>query len=198
MVYTQKFNHLLYYDLYQYASYILFLYVLPLTVLLALNVHLISAIRYFKRKHREITVTGGYYIRRGHNEYNIRGQNDLSNLRMTSAHSATTSFTNHQEANATLVLIIIVLVFIICETPELVYKILTVITRHVQSMENIFSRRFRHNFSTVSELLMVCNSSVNFFIYCAFGRRFRRVMKMTFSPHISNTTRETIPLNYAR
>jgi len=33
----------------------------------------------------------------------------------------------------------------------------------------------------VSELLMVVNSSANFVVYVVFGRRFRRVMRETFS-----------------
>ena len=34
--------------------------------------------------------------------------------------------------------------------------------------------------AVVSELLMVVNSSANFVVYVAFGRRFRRVMRETF------------------
>ena len=34
--------------------------------------------------------------------------------------------------------------------------------------------------AVVSELLMVVNSSANFVVYVAFGRRFRRVMRDTF------------------
>jgi len=34
--------------------------------------------------------------------------------------------------------------------------------------------------AVVSELLMIVNSSANFIIYVAFGRRFRRVMRETF------------------
>ncbi len=109
-----------------------------------------------------------------------------------------TPLEDHYEANATYVLIIIILVFILCETPELIHKIITVITRHVKSMDEFFSREFRSCFSTLSELLMVCNSSLNFFVYLAFGRRFRRVMKMTFSPHVSTGTHESVPLNVLR
>jgi len=34
--------------------------------------------------------------------------------------------------------------------------------------------------AVVSELLMIINSSANFVVYVAFGRRFRRVMRETF------------------
>ena len=185
MVYAPQFiSTTLYFDIYQYALYIVFLYVGPLSILLALNCKLIGAIKYSKRRHREITVTGGYN--------NCLGYSSSSYLPNTYSGR---QFSQHHENNATLVLIIIVLVFIVCETPELIYKIITVITRHVDHMDKTFSREFRHTFSTVSELLMTINSSVNFFIYCAFGRRFRRVMKYTFTPNGSTLiTHETVPL----
>lgn len=183
-VYAPRFNHVLYFDIYQYALYIIFLYIGPLSVLLALNCKLICAIKYSKRRHREITVTGQYC--------NCMGYSSSSYLSNT---SSARQFTQHHENNATLVLIIIVLVFIVCETPEMIYRIITLMTRHIDHMAKTFTKEFRHTFMTVSELLMVINSSVNFFIYCAFGRRFRRVMKYTFTPNGSTLiTHETVPL----
>ena len=184
MVYAPQFNKTLYFDIYQYALYIIFLYVAPLSILLALNCKLIGAIKYSTRRHREITFTNGY------NHCTV-----YNTSRYLQSNSNARQFSQHHENNATLVLIIIVLVFIVCETPELVYRIITVIVRHVKHMDKLFSREFRHTFSTVSELLMAINSSVNFFIYFAFGRRFRRVMKYTFTPNGSTlVTHETVPL----
>ena len=100
------------------------------------------------------------------------------------------------ENNATLVLIIIVLVFIVCETPELIIKVISTIERHTKS-GNVFSTQaFRYPI-ILSEVLMVVNSSINFIIYVTFGRRFRHVMKETFKYRLSITsalTRESIPL----
>ena len=185
MVYAPDyFSTTLYFDIYQNALYIIFLYVTPLSILLALNCKLIGAIKYSKRRHREITVPGDYNHCFGYSSSSYM-PNTLTSRQ----------FSQHHENNATLVLIIIVLVFIVCQTPELTYRIITLIVRHVEETENIFSIYFRHTFLTVTELLMVINSSVNFFIYCAFGRRFRRVMKYTFTPNGSTlTTHETVPL----
>ncbi len=76
------------------------------------------------------------------------------------------------ENSATLVLVIIVMVFIICQTPELVTKILVFVARQTFGAHLVPGIIF-----TISEILMVINSSVNFIIYVAFGRRFRDVLR---------------------
>lgn len=168
MVYTQAFNNTYYFDIYNYASYLLLLYVGPLSILTVLNTKLILAIQRSKRRHRPY------------------GTCQVAN------------HVHHSEANASIVLIIIVIVFIVCETPELVLKILTVMRRHMQSLEAMFTLDFIHTFTTTSEVLMVFNSSINFIIYCAFGKRFRHVMKETFKKSFSLPTvftPESLPLH---
>ena len=101
------------------------------------------------------------------------------------------------EYNATVVLIIVVVVFIICETPEMMLQSMTVLQRYAGVGFPSWSLRL----NTISQVLMVVNSSTNFFIYCAFGRRFRWVMKQTFSYRSSGTTfvtHESLPLQYQR
>ncbi len=191
MVYTPEYNTHLYYDVYQYTCYLIFLYALPLSLLITLNAYLIGAIKYSKRKHRELTVTGNHKVLHGNQRALQRNHGGMHGLRYQSTYNRPSQVSSHHEANATLVLIIIVLIFIICETPELIFRVITVIARHVNDVDAVFSKTFRRVFTTVSETLMVCASSVNFFIYCAFGRRFRRVMKMTFSPNGSSVTNQT-------
>ncbi len=176
MVYAPIFSNVLYFNIYQHGCYILFLYILPLTVLMVLNTHLIIAIQYSRQRNREMMVNGGYRLTRAFNNCDYPQQ------------MSTRQLNTHAETNATFVLIIIVLFFILCETPELIYRIITVLARHIASVEKMFSPSFQHKFTTITELLMVCNSSVNFFVYCAFGRRFRRVMKITFTPSGTNVT----------
>ena len=99
--------------------------------------------------------------------------------------------------NATLVLIIIVLIFIVCETPELLLRVFILIDR-VFGRELIFHEGVLR-LIVVSECLMVLNSSVNFFIYVVFGKRFRFIMKETLK-HLTATnatfiTHETAPLH---
>ena len=167
MVYTPPFNNTYYFDIYKYASYLLLLYIGPLSILIILNTKLILAIKRSRRRNRQLgTCQVAHHM-------------------------------HQSETNASIVLIIIVIVFIVCETPELVLKILIVLRRHMESMEMMFSRDFIHTFTTTSELLMVLNSSVNFIIYCAFGRRFRHVMRETFKKSFTHTTlitHESLPL----
>ena len=100
------------------------------------------------------------------------------------------------ESNATLVLVIIVIVFIVCETPELIVKILSILDRWFVSVN--ISMATLKNFSTVIELLMVINSSSNFFIYLTLGNRFRLVIRNALVRVIrSNSTTfttESMPL----
>ena len=88
------------------------------------------------------------------------------------------AYTDHSDNNATQVLIIIVVVFIVCETPELIVKVLAMAGRHFSSVS--ISLGMFKVFTSINELLMVVNSSVNFIVYFAFGKRFRMVMKDTF------------------
>ena len=101
----------------------------------------------------------------------------------------------HSDSNATLVLVIVVIVFIICNTPELILKFLACLDRIFNQIN--LPPILLAEVATVTEFLMVVNTSANFFIYCTFGRRFRMVMKETFR-YISNTsvppTAEIIPL----
>ncbi|KAL3876918.1 hypothetical protein ACJMK2_034699 [Sinanodonta woodiana] len=79
-----------------------------------------------------------------------------------------TSIQDDNEANMALVLIIIVLVFIFCQTPGLVAQF--------EFLEpDVFL-----NWLCISNTLFVLNSSVNFLIYTAVGRRFRKVLLRVF------------------
>lgn len=84
---------------------------------------------------------------------------------------------DHSDANATQVLVIIIVVFIVCESPELIVKILSIIDRC--STNVTISLSLFKIFATINEFLMVVNSSVNFVIYLTFGKRFRMIMRDT-------------------
>ena len=106
----------------------------------------------------------------------------------------------YSDNNATLVLVIIVLVFVVCQTPELLVRMLTLIQRlGLSNGVNFFQHIFLERFSVFSEFLMVLNSSVNFFIYVAFGRRFRFIMKETFRDLVTTNatmmTPESAPMH---
>ena len=77
-----------------------------------------------------------------------------------------------QEKNITNIIIIIIMVVILCHTPD---RVLTVF-KAIQKPEDkqcpdplIYASHF-------CNLLIVVNSSANFVIYCIFRRRFRRIL----------------------
>ena len=71
--------------------------------------------------------------------------------------------------NVTLMLVIVVVVFTICELPAQLYKVLSV----VPDGDFLFYLR------PVADMFMVLNSAVNFFIYVIFNKRFRHVLART-------------------
>jgi len=86
--------------------------------------------------------------------------------------------TNHaqsKENNITMMLVSVVIVFIICQFPALIYNVALGVARpYVVQSEGWQILSIVRNF-TVS-----CNSAVNFMLYCALGQRFRQVFLMTF------------------
>ena len=82
------------------------------------------------------------------------------------------SMRQQQDNNVTFVLIIVVLVFTICQAPALVTQICwTVLPETARRCGG-----FQYYYSRVSNLLVILNSSVNFLIYFLFNQRFRQVL----------------------
>jgi uncharacterized membrane protein YgcG len=168
MILRESFNSHFYYDIYGFGLYLFLLYVGPLSMLIYMTVRLIQAIRYSRRRHL-------YRDSRSSNSRTWSPSNDCTVAQSTTPGAVGSS----GDRNATVVLIIIVAVFIVCETPELVNKLVNFSERKFENgIEDFATHTLR--MSIVSELLMVVNSSVNFVIYVAFGRRFRRILRETF------------------
>ena len=75
----------------------------------------------------------------------------------------------------TIVLIVVVIVFIVCQTPFLLYVILSgveEVTPGTLGMTYIFITFLFH----AANFMLVLNSSVNFIIYVMLGRRFRAIL----------------------
>jgi hypothetical protein len=165
MLYRETFRSPIYYDVYIDGLYLLLLYVGPLTTLLYMNVRLVEAIRKSRRRH------------------NMRVSR-MSSGRTTwspsidALQSPTATSVSNNDKNATVVLMIIVVVFVVCETPELIHKLVTFTERNFPYGLEYSRHLVRLNIA--SELLMVVNSSANFVVYVAFGRRFRRILRETF------------------
>ncbi|XP_045214263.1 FMRFamide receptor-like [Mercenaria mercenaria] len=88
------------------------------------------------------------------------------------------SVTNNKENtefNLSIVLVIIVVVFIICQTPGLVAQF------------HFLDANFLMKWTCVSNTLFVLNSSVNFVIYTAVGRKFRTLLLKIFKKCLFGT-----------
>lgn len=79
------------------------------------------------------------------------------------------------EANMSLVLVLIVLIFIVCQTPGLI------------AQYEFLSQLVLLKWLAVSNTLFIFNSSVNFLVYTAVGRKFRKVLFRTFRPVLFKT-----------
>lgn len=90
-----------------------------------------------------------------------------------------TNIHDENETNLSLVLVLIVIVFIFCQTPGLISQFDFL---HVGAFLNWLA---------VSNLLFTTNSAVNFLIYTAFGRKFRRVLLRLFRHVIRKKRRQS-------
>ena len=85
---------------------------------------------------------------------------------------------NENSAGITVIVIVIVCMFIVCQTPALVNQIFWAVT----SAPDRQCGQFHFYFTKISDTLVVLNSSINFVIYCLFGKTFRKIFYETLCP----------------
>ena len=96
-----------------------------------------------------------------------------------------------RDYNVTLNLVVVVTVFLVCQTPDFISS---VITREHLNVDKTFLQYFL----CVKESLLIINASVNFTIYCLFYKRFRRLLKQLLCARIlksSNDEYETVSMH---
>jgi putative flippase GtrA len=74
-----------------------------------------------------------------------------------------------EQESATIRVLAVVVVFIILETPEIASTIIAILDDFF-----IVDNTFTDSFSDIARFMSLLNRFVNFFIYCATGRQFRR------------------------
>ena len=80
-----------------------------------------------------------------------------------------------RENNVTIMLVSIVIVFIICQVPAMVYNFAYAIN------QPLVECMFHYQILSMMRNFLVClNSAVNFMLYCALGQKFRRMFIHTF------------------
>ena len=106
----------------------------------------------------------------------------LLNIRMIKALKASRrtriemqSVRQQQDNNVTFVLIIIVTVFIICQVPALINRVVWTVTPDEARQCGGFQFYMR----PIANMLVIFNSAINFVIYVLFNKRFRLVLIQT-------------------
>lgn len=79
-----------------------------------------------------------------------------------------------QEHNITVVIIIVVATFLVCQLPSIADNICGAIYEKSQVLKSPSLIRLH----TLSNLMVISNSAVNFFLYAVFGKKFRRVFRL--------------------
>ena len=85
--------------------------------------------------------------------------------------------TSHKikDDHITVIIVVIVFIFIICQTPAMINQIFWATT----SKDDRQCGQFHFYYTKVSDALVIMNSSCNFVIYVLFGKTFRRVFVTT-------------------
>ena len=92
-------------------------------------------------------------------------------IRRANAARASLTRLQKKEIRLATMLMVVVVVFFVCNILALVVNILEVLNMNIIALNNI------------SNLLVTCNSSVNLVIYCIFGDKFQRIFFQIFCPH---------------
>lgn len=80
----------------------------------------------------------------------------------------------HRKERYTLTLVVVVLVFVVCELPDFVLRLWISLPISASFMQdNIWTFRY---INVISNLFLTINSCVNFVIYCFMGQKFRRIL----------------------
>lgn len=82
-----------------------------------------------------------------------------------------------RENNVTIMLVFVVMVFIICQVPALIYNMAYAI-----NMPRVKTSEGWAVLSNFRNFLVTLNSAINFILYCALGQKFRRTFVRTFCP----------------
>lgn len=134
------------------ALYYVVSFVLPLLLLSVFNAQLIVAYRAVQRKRSAMTV-----------RRRCRGADS-------------------HEQNITLVMIVVILVFMVCNAPARVVQILWAYNQKPCPTVPFFVIQ-------LSNVLEVFSSSSNFLVYCGFRKQFRRALRMRMTPACATTSR---------
>jgi hypothetical protein len=137
-----------YFLVYRTVCYVVFRSVGPLVLLILLNTRLAVALRLVRHRRQLITTGVG------------RANNGRA---------------GNRRENLTLMLVVVVSVFVVCELPDVCLR-LTVTAFEFVDVLSVDGPTARYA-NVVCNALHAVNSSTNFLVYCLLGRRFRRILR---------------------
>lgn len=90
---------------------------------------------------------------------------------------------NRNQRNQTIILFVIVVIYVLCHSLRIILNIVDVATHSTTFQDLNNDCRYGHPLwvlisHPISEALLKLNSSVNFFIYCAFNNCFRKTIRL--------------------
>lgn len=147
--------------LYSNLIYFFVMFLLPLVSLAILNTRLVAALRRTKTRRARL----------------LKQPTDAS-----------FSGVSRSEEDITLMLIVVVMVFVVTQTPAMVTQVLVA---YMSEDEIDVCPSAFFFYERLSDLFVVANSSINFIIYCFCSRRFRQILfklvtgKLKLSPNRS-------------
>lgn len=154
VVWTEFRQNNLYFVIYKTCFFFVVRFLVPLTSLCFFNVRLIQAIRASYKRHEELP-EGSY--RRDRERY--------------------------CKEKYTLTLVVVVLVFLLCEAPDFCLRIITSLRKLIPSISINFPTEELRYVNVISNLFLTINSCVNFVIYYLLGKRFRKILFSVICVH---------------
>ena len=177
-----------YYIIYANALHCIFVFILPLSIIIFFNVHLMRSLKVAQRSRKAMSSRSrsddNNITQCSRKAMSSRSRSDDNNITQCSrkamssqsrsddnnitqcSRMAMTSLLSSDENNITVVMIVIIIVFFVCQAP----MIMSIPLIYFNDWTLICSSQVQFYF--VSRLLVTVNSSVNFVIYCLFRRQF--------------------------
>lgn len=143
--YTKLRNNYHYYLVYKTILFFVFRTIGPLTILMVLNLRLISALRVVRQRRKTLQK------RRG---------------------------TAKNRENITLMLVVVVSAFIVCEIPDLALRVAVTFMELFPDTGRLYDdyQKVIQLVNSLTNMLLTLNSSFNFVIYCLVGKKFRGIL----------------------
>ena len=185
--------HFAYQVIYMNISYCIVMFLIPLCSLIFLNYRLIAKLRETTRKRRQLLNSkgggscggGDYGSGNGGSGRHLTATKPSGKEgaggnggggRTSPRRHQTRQYQSRSEDDVTLTLIVVVLTFVVCQTPALVTQVLQTF---LGGEEKNCGRAFFF-YERLSDFMVVANSAINFIIYCFCSRRFRRILLALF------------------